>query len=171
MTISFSCSCGYPIRVPDSKAGALGKCPACAASVRVPSPAVAVASCDRSASEPSPLEMAEDPGPPPAKAHPPCPHCGTQYHSDVVICVACGLNLLTGQPVGARLSTEPFRARHPVANDEPDTDSIGFWKMTAGVLLHPLQTLEYFGALFARPEMLAKATVFYAASFVAVAVA
>jgi hypothetical protein len=184
MPITFSCSCGHTLSVPDSKAGAAGKCPRCAATVRVPSTAVTAAASngkadafaglyEKLASEPAPLEMDGDPaGGPSRKPVPPCPKCGTQYEPDVVVCIACGLNIVTGQPLGAGSSDEPFRLKRSlVRNDSEEGETMGFWKMTMGVLLKPLQTLELFGVIFSRQDMLAKGVVFYAASFIAVGLA
>ncbi|KAF0243423.1 MAG: hypothetical protein FD180_3407 [Planctomycetota bacterium] len=183
MPITFSCSCGHTLRVPDSKAGASGKCPRCAAAVRVPSTAVASAASgngdafaglfDKFASEPAALEMEGEATHRAAKkAVPPCPKCGTQYEPDVIVCVACGLNLVTGQPLGMSSPDEPFRPKRTIVrNDSEEAETMGFWQVTLGVLLKPLQTLELFGAIFSRHDMLAKGVVFYAASFVAVGLA
>lgn len=170
MPITFSCSCGHSITAPDSRAGAVGRCPRCASPVRVPTPAAAVAAAVASG-HPA-LEIAGDSGPAtPSAAPPPCPKCGTQYDPDVVVCVACGLHLLTGQPLSSGPADAPFRPRRPVAHDDTEAETMGFAKMTLGVLLKPLQTMELFGTIFSRPEMLAKGAIFYAASFVAVALA
>ncbi|MEK7470164.1 MAG: zinc ribbon domain-containing protein [Planctomycetota bacterium] len=182
MPIAFSCSCGHTLRVPDSKAGATGKCPRCAATVRVPSTALASANgngdafaglFEKFSSEPAPLEVeGESAERSHTKSVPPCPKCGTQYEPDVVVCIACGFNLVTGQPLGMGSPDEPFRPRRAIVrNDSEEAESMGFWKMTLGVLLKPLQTLELFGAIFSRQDMLAKGVIFYAASFVAVGLA
>ena len=183
MPITFSCPCGHTLCVPDSKAGATGKCPRCAESVRVPSTAVAVAAngqgdafaglFEKFATEPAALEMEGDSGKRfPNKAIPPCPRCGTQFEPDVIVCIACGLNLVTGQPLGTGAPDQPFRSKRAlVRNDSEEAETMGFWKMTIGVLFRPLQTLELFGAIFSRQDMLAKGVVFYAASFIAVGLA
>ncbi len=170
MSITFACSCGHTLTVPESKAGATGKCPRCSAAVHVP--ALVGAAAASSPAVHSGLEIAEASAPPTAlKSAPPCPQCGTRYEPDVVVCIACGLNLITGQPLGSGVSRQPFSSRHTVAHDDTEAETMGFWKMTLGVLLKPLQTMELFGTIFARQDMLAKGVVFYAASFIAVALA
>lgn len=172
MSIAFACSCGHALRVPDSRAGTTGQCPRCGAVVRVPAAAMATNGPGEVFPGPAPLELSDEATPHGTpRAKPPCPKCGTQYPPDVVVCVACGLNLLTGQPIGAGTGAEPFRPKRRVVRDEPDAETLGFAKTTLGVLLHPLRTMELFGAIFSRPEMLAKAAVFYGASFIVVAVA
>lgn len=165
MSITFPCSCGHTLRVPESKAGAAGKCPRCGASVRVPAPVAVGASS-------APLEMADESAPSAERSpSPPCPKCGTQYEPDAVLCVACGVNLVTGLPLDAGISRKPLSSRIVATHDDTEAETIGFWKMTLGVLLTPLHTMELFGAIFSRQEMLAKGAIFYAASFIAVAVA
>lgn len=59
MPITFSCTCGKTLRVPDASAGKRAKCPACAAVVSIPA---------APASDPV-LEVVEDPVAPPAPAY------------------------------------------------------------------------------------------------------
>jgi hypothetical protein len=70
MPITFSCTCGKTLRVPDEHAGRRAKCPACSAVVNVPKP------------EPEPVfEVVED-APPPVGTAPGAPPAAKPVEDD-----------------------------------------------------------------------------------------
>lgn len=157
MSLPVSCPCGFSAAAPDSRAGARTSCPRCGSPIRIPGPAA-----------PPALEMEDAPPASGTAATPPCARCGTQYPADVVVCVACGLSLLTGQPVGAA-EPEPVRRRAGLVQaEEDDLEATPFWKIALGIVLSPVSTMERFPAWLGRPDFLGKSAALYAASFLVV---
>jgi hypothetical protein len=71
--IRFSCpNCGKNLAVDDSKAGAVGTCPACRQKIKVPAPAIP-AKAPPGADQPAPIKQAAPPANQPAQAKQPAP--------------------------------------------------------------------------------------------------
>jgi hypothetical protein len=170
-----SCSCGRTFRVPDSKAGATGKCPGCGTPLRVPNGA-ATAVADPFQNEELFQQLASEPdlmgdldSSARAKRTPPCPKCGAIYEADVVFCMSCRVNILTGETLEASVQgNSPTRGLASGNELEAEALKMGFWQMTLGVLIRPFTTMEKFGVAFTRSDLLAKITVFYALSFLSI---
>ncbi len=77
MKIQVKCDCGKVLYVPAQYAGKRGRCPQCARLLTVPEKK------DTSENQSVPVKV--------------CPTCGSYLSPDAVVCVACQMNLKTGQ--------------------------------------------------------------------------
>ncbi|MBI4615648.1 MAG: hypothetical protein HY720_18670 [Planctomycetes bacterium] len=139
MSIRFQCSCGAPMQVKDEMAGKQGKCPKCGRTITVPA-----------RETPAAAPVFEEEGDIRAvhEASPPCPSCGTAYPPGVLVCTRCGIELATGQFVGAppdagpgpRVSRAPLRARVSQA-----AESKSFPRLLFEILLKPTEACDALG--------------------------
>lgn len=139
MSIRFQCSCGAPMQVKDEMAGKQGKCPKCGQTITVPAAEAPAATPDFG--EPDDIRAVHE-------ASPPCPSCGTAYPPGVLVCTRCGIELATGQFVGAppdagpgpRISRAPLRARVTQA-----AQSKSFPRLLFEILLKPVEGCDALG--------------------------
>jgi hypothetical protein len=93
-------------------AGKSVKCPACAKAVRVPVPAAAGASRDRTAARDDISELLDEADLGRSRTGRRCPECRQDLELDDVLCINCGYNTETGK----KLETKKVEQRRRVGN-------------------------------------------------------
>ena len=107
MAIEVQCACGQSLQADDESAGMAAECPYCGSDVMIPAAHV------------QPAARAGAPG---------CPGCGTSLEPGAVLCIQCGLNLVTGE----RLSTIQASGEAPQAPEPQPVSRHGRHEEAAG---------------------------------------
>ncbi len=109
MAIEFQCTCGQSLQTDDETAGMIAQCPSCGSDMTIPA---AYVQPEGRAGAPS------------------CPGCGASLEPSAVLCIQCGLHLVTGERLSTIQASEeapgapaapqhvPRHARHEEASDE-----------------------------------------------------
>lgn len=112
-TLELRCACGKLLRIPGHLAGKTGRCPSCAHTLQIPRPPSSEGIRLRPR-EPEPVVVV----PPPVLTRQ-CFLCEQGYPDEVVICTACGVDLIEQRqlPIG-----------DAVEGEEARREAAGFWR-------------------------------------------
>lgn len=103
MPIKVACQCGASFAAKDELAGKAVRCPKCKQPLKIPAPAAPAAAA------PSAMDDLFDEVGIEAKKGPSCPKCAAELKPNAILCVACGLDLQSGEHrEGAKIAGAPL---------------------------------------------------------------
>jgi predicted Zn finger-like uncharacterized protein len=207
MPIRFACpQCKKEFRAKDSLAGKKVKCTGCGNVIQVPSAAPA-SSPEATPAPPAPPKPAPRKKPQPeseeyqlvfeeeeqkkpqtvgapkrsAGGGVICPGCNKEYPAGTKICIACGVNLVTGEKIQTQFvrEEEPAVPSSPAAvlpgeeqfaqeeqEKAPPGEEMPFFKLVLNMFIHPIRTMQELFVYLSSWSMLYKMLGFYFATLV-----
>lgn len=157
--IQVTCACGNILVANPDRAGQRCRCPSCGAELVLPGAPL-------TPDAPGVRELAPPAPPKAGAARTSCPSCGAKLAPAAIVCVACGMDLSSGERLtgGARglLSVEERLAHRE------ERDRVGLLRLVLGALFTPVSTLETIRYQLSFPRTLLGMVGFWLATLVAV---